>query len=129
VESAIVPVGPSFVYPTLLGRRTATMLPLLLAVIFLSVVVATCLGAGLALTRKRGLCSACGKKGLKHINWFRSNPPPNLSYFACNRCGAEFVQVERYDEVENPMIPRVGSPGEHCAGWGGPDRVGPRPQA
>jgi hypothetical protein len=104
------------------------MLPLLLAVIFLAVVVATCLGAGLALARKRRWCPACGKKGLKQINWFRCNPPPNLSYFACDSCGVEFVQVDRYDGVENPMIPRAGSPWEHCSGWEGPDRVGSPPR-
>jgi hypothetical protein len=104
------------------------MPPLLLAVIFLTVVVAAYLGVGLALTRRRRWCPRCGRKGLKLINWFRCNPPPNRSYFACNHCGAEFVQIERDDGVESSMILRVGSPWEHCSGWEAPDRVGSPPQ-
>jgi hypothetical protein len=93
------------------------MFRLLLAAIFLGVVMAAYLGAGFALSRRRKLCPSCQTKGLKRINWFLCNPPPNRSFFACDECRREFVQIDRYDGAENPMIPRVGSPWEHSSGW------------
>lgn len=100
------------------------MPPLPLAVMVLTI-VAVYLGLTL---RRRRWCPRCGKKGLKQTNWFRCNPPPNRSYFACGSCRAEFVQVDRYDGVEIPMTPRVGSPWELCSGWEASGRVGSPPQ-
>jgi hypothetical protein len=73
------------------------MLLMLIAAIVLAVlaVVATIyVGVGLALMRMRKWCPECRNKGLKRINSFLCNPPPNYSFFACDHCGGEFVQVE-----------------------------------
>jgi hypothetical protein len=93
------------------------ILAVLATVIVLAVVAILCIGAGLALTRMRKWCPECHSKGLKLINGFLCNPPPNYSFFACVNCGGEFVQVEGYDGIENPMIPRAGSRWERDPGW------------
>jgi hypothetical protein len=96
------------------------MLLMLIAAIVLAVlaVVATIyVGVGLALMRMRKWCPQCRNKGLKRINSFLCNPPPNYSFFACDHCGGEFVQVECFGGAENPMIPRAGSPWERTSGW------------
>jgi DNA-directed RNA polymerase subunit RPC12/RpoP len=55
------------------------------------------ISAGLAfLTSKLGFegveCPTCGEKKLKCIEYFRTNPPPDLRYHRCTECGAEFAQ-------------------------------------
>jgi hypothetical protein len=97
------------------------MLLKLIAVIVLEVlavlaVVATIyVGVGLALMRMR--CPECRNKGLKLVNSFFCNPPPSYSFFACDHCGGQFVQVQSYGGAKNPMIPRAGSPWEHKPEW------------
>jgi hypothetical protein len=100
---------------------------LLIAGAFLAAVAALYVAAGIAAGRVRKWCPRCRGKGLKCINWLRCNPPPNYSFFACDRCGGQFVQVDRYDGVENPMVVRAGSSWEHDSGWGGPDEAGASP--
>ena len=99
------------------------LLALIPAVLLVAGAVAIYFGVGFALTRKRLWCPSCRRKSLKMINYFRCNPPPNYAFFACEDCGAEFVQVSRIHGVEQPMIPRAGSPWEHHSGWESPDPV------
>jgi len=101
------------------------MFRLLLAAIFLAVAASAIWGIGSAVMRERRRCPRCGRKTLARINWFRCHPPPNRSFFACDACGAEFVQVDRYDGGEAPMIPREGSPWASSPGWQVGDRSGP----
>ena len=50
-------------------------------IIVLAIFATLYFGAGLALTRMRRWCPKCHSKGLKLINWFLCNPPPNYSFF------------------------------------------------
>ncbi len=103
------------------------MQQLLIAGGFLAVAVALYVAAGMAAGRVRKWCPQCRARGLKCINSFRCNPPPNDSFFVCDNCGGQFVQVDRYDGVENPMVARAGSPWEHDPSWGGPVEAGAPP--
>ena len=96
------------------------MLHLLIAGAILAAVAATYLAALMLAERVRKRCPQCRVKGLKRINYLRCNPPPNISFHACDRCGGEFVQVSRFKGVESPMVAREGSPWEHSWGWDTP---------
>jgi len=100
------------------------MLRLLLVAIVLAVAASAVWGVGSAVMRERRRCPRCGRKTLARINGFRCHPPPNRSFFACDVCGAEFVQVDRHDGGEAPMIPREGSPWASSPGWKAKNRTG-----
>jgi len=94
--------------------------------IVLAVVAAMCgaaIAAAVILSQCRKRCPACGER-LCMVNWHRRNPPPNVALYACDRCGGEFVQFDRYDGGENPMIPRAGSSWADHDGWDHPRRGG-----
>jgi hypothetical protein len=84
--------------------------------VVLAAMVGAAIVAAVILSQCRKRCPACGER-LRTVNWFLCYPPPNFAFYACDHCGGEFVQVDRYDGGENPMIPRVGSTWADHDGW------------
>lgn len=61
----------------------------------------------------RRLCPSCKKEKLKWINSFKSNPPPNFSFYRCDDCGTEFVEVHG----QTGLVERSESPLKDSDGW------------
>jgi hypothetical protein len=96
------------------------MEPLVLALAFVGVAAAAYIALGVWVSRRRYWCPQCRNKRLRRVTYLRCNPPPNYSFFTCDNCGGQFVRADRYDGVENPLVPRAGSNWEHSPAWGGP---------
>ncbi len=80
---------------------------------FVLAVVGLYFGAGFLLERSRRCCPSCKVKKLKCINSFRANPPPNWSFFRCENCGSEFVEVHG----EPGLVEREKSHFKDADGW------------
>lgn len=70
-------------------------------------------GAAFFTADARRLCPACKNEKLKCINFFKANPPPNFSFYRCDQCETEFVEVHG----QTGLVERSESPFKDSDGW------------
>ena len=100
----------------MMGERMDEIGPVWLGLLGLGTILVaggTYLGFGFLVARAREVCPACDSKGLKCINWFRANPPPNWTFYRCEECGKEYVKVDG----ESGLVERGQSRFNDSEGW------------